>query len=56
MREDVSDNSVVVRYGDGEYTYPVIDSIVPLAAIAEAHRRVESNATCGKVVLDIAPE
>lgn len=28
MREDVSDNSVVLRYGDGEYTYPVIDSTV----------------------------
>ena len=28
MRDDVSDNSVVVRYGDGEYTYPVIDSTV----------------------------
>ncbi|MGX2997105.1 citrate synthase [Streptomyces sp. JNUCC 64] len=31
MREDVSDkrdNSVVVRYGDDEYTYPVIDSTV----------------------------
>src|SRR6478609_9309212 len=28
VRDDVSDNSVVVRYGDGEYTYPVIDSTV----------------------------
>lgn len=28
MRDDVSDNSVVLRYGDGEYTYPVIDSTV----------------------------
>ncbi|CAM5263634.1 ATP-dependent RecD-like DNA helicase [Streptomyces hirsutus] len=28
VREDVSDNSVVLRYGDGEYTYPVIDSTV----------------------------
>ena len=28
MREDVSDNSVVLRYGDGEYTYPVVDSTV----------------------------
>ncbi|MCZ9336718.1 citrate (Si)-synthase, partial [Streptomyces sp. TRM76130] len=24
----MSDNSVVLRYGDGEYTYPVIDSTV----------------------------
>ena len=31
MRDDVSEhtnNAVVVRYGDGEYTYPVIDSTV----------------------------
>ncbi|CAM5697541.1 hypothetical protein SMICM304S_02217 [Streptomyces microflavus] len=28
MRDDVSDNSVVLRYGDDEYTYPVIDSTV----------------------------
>ena len=28
MRDDVSDNSVVLRYGDGEYTYPVVDSTV----------------------------
>jgi citrate synthase len=26
VREDVSDNSVVLRYGDGEYIYPVIAS------------------------------
>lgn len=28
MREDVSDNSVVLRYDGSEYTYPVIDSTV----------------------------
>ncbi|SCE22423.1 citrate synthase [Streptomyces sp. SolWspMP-sol7th] len=31
MRDDVSekrDNAVVLRYGDGEYTYPVVDSTV----------------------------
>lgn len=28
MRDDVSDNSVVLRYGDGEYSYPVVDSTV----------------------------
>src|SRR6478672_3941163 len=28
VRDDVSDNSVVVRYGDGEYTYPVVESTV----------------------------
>lgn len=28
MRDDVSDNSVVLRYADGEYTYPVVESTV----------------------------
>lgn len=28
MRDDVSENSVVLRYGDGEYTYPVVESTV----------------------------
>jgi putative PIG3 family NAD(P)H quinone oxidoreductase len=30
---------------------PVIDSVFPLARIADAHRRMESNASFGKVVL-----
>ena len=32
---------------------PVIDSRYPLSAIADAHRHLESNATVGKVVIDI---
>src|ERR1700760_317677 len=28
VRNDVSDNSVVLRYGDSEYSYPVVDSTV----------------------------
>ncbi|GFH34010.1 citrate synthase [Streptomyces pacificus] len=28
MRDDVSDNSVVLRFADGEYTYPVVESTV----------------------------
>lgn len=28
MRDDVSDNSVVLRYGDSEYRFPVVDSTV----------------------------
>ncbi|MGQ0765201.1 MAG: NAD(P)H-quinone oxidoreductase [Gemmatimonadota bacterium] len=32
---------------------PVIDSTFPLAQIADAHRRLESNESFGKVVLDV---
>ncbi|WP_173260631.1 citrate synthase [Streptomyces pacificus] len=28
VRDDVSDNSVVLRFADGEYTYPVVESTV----------------------------
>jgi NADPH2:quinone reductase len=34
---------------------PAIDSRFPLADIRAAHRRMESNATFGKVVIDVAP-
>lgn len=34
---------------------PSIDSIFPLAEVAEAHRKLAGNATVGKVVLDISP-
>ena len=34
---------------------PVIDSVFPLSDIVEAHRRLESNATFGKVVISLRP-
>ena len=33
---------------------PVIDSRYPLADIADAHRRMESNANIGKILIDVA--
>ncbi|MER5492241.1 citrate synthase [Streptomyces sp. NPDC002454] len=54
MREDVSeklenrDNSVVVRFGDGEYTYPVIDSTVGDAGFDIGKLRAQT----GLVTLD----
>ncbi|MEV3872781.1 citrate synthase [Streptomyces sp. NPDC049906] len=54
MREDVSeklenrDNSVVVRLGDGEYTYPVIDSTVGDAGFDIGKLRAQT----GLVTLD----
>jgi putative PIG3 family NAD(P)H quinone oxidoreductase len=44
--------NVVPLFGVGR-VQPVIDSVFPLADIANAHRRMESNATVGKVVLQI---
>jgi putative PIG3 family NAD(P)H quinone oxidoreductase len=37
-----------------ERVQPVIDSVFPLEKIADAHRRLESNETFGKVVVTIA--
>jgi len=34
-----------------ETIQPIIDSVFPLDEIADAHRRLESNETFGKVVL-----
>jgi NADPH2:quinone reductase len=34
---------------------PVIDSILPLTQVAEAHRRIESGGMRGKLVLEVAP-
>ena len=44
---------VVPLLGD-ESIKPVIDSVFPLEQIQDAHRRLESNETFGKVVLTIA--
>jgi NADPH:quinone reductase-like Zn-dependent oxidoreductase len=38
----------------GERIKPVIDSVFPLEQIQDAHRRLESNETFGKVVLTIS--
>jgi putative PIG3 family NAD(P)H quinone oxidoreductase len=43
---------VVPRLASGELR-PVVDSIFPLSRIGDAHRRMESNATFGKVVIDV---
>jgi NADPH:quinone reductase-like Zn-dependent oxidoreductase len=46
------DEEVVPRLVSGELE-PVVDSVFPLARIADAHRRMESNETFGKVVIEI---
>ncbi|MCM3873393.1 MAG: NAD(P)H-quinone oxidoreductase, partial [Pyrinomonadaceae bacterium] len=46
---------VVPLLGNGQVR-PVIDSVYPLAQIREAHTRMESNESFGKIVLVIGPE
>ena len=41
--------------GRGELK-PVIDSVYPFAAVAEAHQRMESGAHIGKIVLDLTAD
>jgi NADPH:quinone reductase len=38
---------------DGGVLRPVVDARFPLAEVAEAHRRLEADATVGKVLLDV---
>lgn len=35
---------------------PVIDSVYPLASLAEAHERSESGAASGKIVIEVSPQ
>jgi NADPH:quinone reductase-like Zn-dependent oxidoreductase len=46
-------NEVVPLFAQGT-VQPVIDSVFPLDQIQDAHRRLESNETFGKVVLTIS--
>ena len=45
-------SDVVPRLADGTLR-PVIDSVYPLSQIAAAHAHMESNATTGKIVIDM---
>jgi NADPH:quinone reductase-like Zn-dependent oxidoreductase len=45
---------LVPRLASGELS-PSIDSVYPLSGIAQAHARLESNQTVGKVVLEMPP-
>jgi len=44
----------VPLFADGRLQ-PVVDSRFPLDAVADAHRRMETNANVGKIVLDVCP-
>jgi NADPH2:quinone reductase len=39
-----------------EQITPVIDSVLPLSDVAEAHRRLESGGVKGKIVLSVREE
>jgi NADPH:quinone reductase-like Zn-dependent oxidoreductase len=43
----------VLRLLDSGLARPVVDSVLPFSAIAEAHRRVEQGEQMGKVVLQV---
>ena len=42
---------VLPMFGDGRVT-PIVDRVVPMREIADAHRALESNATFGKVIVE----
>lgn len=45
---------IVPRVARGELV-PTIDEVFPISRIAEAHARLESNATTGKLVIELPP-
>lgn len=51
---DAFTTDVVPRVASGELL-PSIDAVFPLAQIAEAHTRLASNETVGKVVIELPP-
>ena len=44
-------HEVLAHVAAGRLT-PVIDSVLPISGIAEAHRRIEARDVFGKIVLD----
>jgi NADPH:quinone reductase len=46
-------NEVVPLFAEGRLE-PVVDCVLPLEQIGDAHRRMESNETIGKIVLEVS--
>jgi NADPH:quinone reductase-like Zn-dependent oxidoreductase len=51
---EVFASEIVPRVANGSLI-PTIDEVYPIARIAEAHARLESNDTAGKLVIELPP-
>jgi NADPH:quinone reductase-like Zn-dependent oxidoreductase len=47
---------IVARFIEHDQVRPVIDSVMPVSQVAEAHRRLQAGGVKDKIVLTVANE